>query len=80
MKTLMYCISYVHLLLYNYEYIMEYVDLHSSMWSSKHLDQFSDAPDDLGLCVEEMMKTINFDEDSDITVHSTSSRNQTMTF
>ena len=76
----MYCISYVHLLLYNYEYIMEYVDLHSSMWSSKHLDQFSDAPDDLGLCVEEMMKTINFDEDSDITVHSTSSRNQTMTF
>ena len=81
---------------------MEYVDLHSSMWSSKHLDQFSDAHNDLGLCVEEMMKTINFDEesditiinfdedsdittinfdeDSDITAHSTSSRNQAMTF
>ena len=68
---------------------MEYVDLHSSMWSSKHLEQFSDAHNDLGLC--EMMKTINFDEDSDITTinfdedsditaHSTSSRNQTMTF
>ena len=70
---------------------MEYVDLHSSMSSSKHLDQFSDAHNDLGLCLEEMMKTINFDEDSDITTinfdedsdntaHSTSSRNQTMTF
>ena len=59
---------------------MEYVDLNSSMWSSKHVDQFSDAPNDLGLCVEEMMKTINFDEDSDITAHSPSSRNQTMTF
>lgn len=45
---------------------MEDVYLDSLMQSSKHFDQLSDASNDLGIWVE-VMKTINFDEDSDIT-------------
>ena len=55
-------------MLYNCQYIMANVDLDSSLWSSRCIERFADASNDLGLWVEEMMKTLNCDEDSDITL------------
>ena len=47
---------------------MENVGLDSSLWSIKYVKLFADASNDLGLWVEEMMKTLNCDEDSDSTL------------
>ena len=61
-------LSRVCMLLYNSQYIMKNVDLDSLLWSSKYIELFADASNDLGLWVEEIMKTLNCDEDSDITL------------
>ena len=47
---------------------MENVDLDSSLWPSKYIELFADASNDLGLWIGEMMKKLNCDDDSDITL------------
>ena len=44
------------------------VDFNSTMWSSKYMDAFAESANDLGCWAERMMKIIDCDEDSHITL------------